>query len=155
AVYTAPAPSPAPASPSQGKKKAAPAPYDPKIINGPNGITLSPDQGTLAVSDVRGQFTWAFRVEADGTLSSGAPYMTMRTPVDPDAKSPDGRSPVYKTVSGGDGMTSDAQGRYYVSSHLGVQVFDPTGRLCGVLPNPGDKGMTSVGFAGPNMEFMY
>jgi enterochelin esterase family protein len=52
-------------------------------------------------------------------------------------------------------MTSDAQGRYYVSSHLGVQVFDPTGRMCGVLPNPGDKGMTSVGFAGPNMEFMY
>ncbi|MBI5772190.1 MAG: SMP-30/gluconolactonase/LRE family protein [Verrucomicrobia bacterium] len=153
AVYAAPVP--APPADTGGKKKAAPAPYDPKIINAPNGITLSPDQGTLAVSDVRGQFTWAFRVEADGSLSAGAPYMTMRTPVDIDAKSADGRTPIYKTASGGDGMTSDTQGRYYVSSHLGVQVFDPTGRMSGVLPNPGDKGMTSVGFAGPHMEFMY
>lgn len=153
AVYAAPASAAAPTG--EGKKKAAPAPYDPKIINAPNGITLSPDQGTLAVSDVRGQFTWAFRVEADGTLSHGAPYMTLRTPVDPDAKSADGRSPVYKTTSGGDGMTSDAQGRYYVSSHLGVQVFDPTGRTSGVLPNPGDKNMTSVGFAGANMDVLY
>jgi enterochelin esterase family protein len=82
AAYTAPMP--APPADTGGKKKAAPAPYDPKIINAPNGITLSPDQGTLAVSDVRGQFTWAFRVEADGSLSAGAPYMTMRTPVDMD-----------------------------------------------------------------------
>lgn len=152
AVYAAPVPAPAD---SATKKKAAPAPYNPKIINAPNGITLSPDQGTLAVSDSRGSHTWAFRIEADGSLSAGAPYMAMRTPVDPDAKSADGRTPIYKTASGGDGMTSDTLGRYYVSSHLGVQVFDPTGRMCGVLPNPGDKGMTSVGFAGTNMEIMY
>jgi enterochelin esterase family protein len=152
AVYVAPVPPPAD---SPAKKKAAPAAYDPKIINAPNGIALSPDQGTLAVSDVRGMHVWAFRVEADGSLSAGAPYMTMRTAVDPDARSADGRTPVYKTASGGDGMTSDALGRYYVSSYLGVQVFDPTGRMSGVLPNPGAKNMTSVGFAGPNMEYLY
>ena len=27
--------------------------------------------------------------------------------------------------------------------------------MCGVLPNPGDKGMTSVGFAGEKMDMMY
>ena len=33
-------------------------------------------------------------------------------------------------------MTSDTLGRYYVTTALGVQVFDPTGRLCGVLDKP-------------------
>ena len=46
----------------------------------------------------------------------------------------------------------DEQGRYYVTTHLGLQVFDPTGRLCGVLPNPGAKNMTSVGFGGANRD---
>src|ERR1051325_8089090 len=153
AAYAAPVPAPAPGTDS--KKKAAPAPYDPKIINAPNGITLSPDGGTLAVSDMRGLHVWTFRVEPDGSLSEQSPYMTMRTPVDPDAKSADGRSPVYKTASSGDGMTSDEQGRYYVATALGVQVFDPTGRLCGVLPKPSDKSMTSVGFGGPNREYLF
>jgi sugar lactone lactonase YvrE len=137
-------------NPKTGEKKAADV-----GITAPNGITLSPDQGTLAVSDSRGTNTWTLRIEPDGSLSAKAPYMTMRTAVDPAVKSADGRSPVYKSVSGGDGMTSDSLGRYYVSSHLGVQVFDPTGRMCGVLPNPGAKQMTSVGFAGPRMDFMY
>lgn len=137
-------------NPKTGEVKAADV-----GITAPNGITLSPDQGTLAVSDVRGTNVWTFRVEADGRLTAKSPYMTMRTPVDPNAKSPDGRTPVYKTVSGGDGMTSDLQGRYYVATHLGVQVFDPTGRMCGVLPNPGDKNMTSVGFGGPNREYLF
>jgi len=151
AAYAAPLPGTAPAA---GKKKAAPPAYNPSIINAPNGIAFSPDGGTLAVSDVRGMHTWAFRVESDGSLTGGAPYMPMRTQVDTEAKSADGRTPVYKTASGGDGMTTDTQGRYFVSSYLGVQVFDPTGRLCGVLPNPGAKNMTSVGFSGPNREYL-
>ena len=39
--------------------------------------------------------------------------------------------------------------------HPTVQVFDPTGRMCGVLRRPSEKLMTSCGFAGPNMEFLY
>ncbi len=81
--------------------------------------------------------------------------MTLRTGVDLTAASPDGRSPVYKTASGGDGMSADIGGRWYVSSHLGVQVFDPTGRECGSLPNPSAKQMTSVCVGGPNGEYLY
>ncbi len=124
-------------------------------ITAPNGIALSPDQGTLAVSDSRGRNVWTFRIEADGSLSAKAPYMTLRTEVDPKATSPDGRTPVYQTVSRGDGMSCDAQGRWYVSSAMGVQVFDPTGRECGLLPKPSDKGMTSVNIGGPNGEYLY
>ena len=39
---------------------------------------------------------------------------------------------------------------------LGVQVFDPTGRLCGVLPKPqADKPLTSVMLSGANREYLY
>jgi enterochelin esterase family protein len=111
-------------------------------INKPNGITLSPDQGTLAVSEYAGTNVWVFRVERDGGLSAGERYMTLRTP----SGRPD---------SGGDGMTTDAQGRYYVTSHLGIQMFDATGRLGGVIARPQNKGTVSVAFAGPNLEYLY
>lgn len=124
-------------------------------ITAPNGIALSPDQGTLAVSDSRGRHVWTFRIEPDGSLSAKAPYMTLRTEVDQKATSPDGRTPVYQTVSRGDGMSSDAGGRWFVSSAMGVQVFDPTGRECGLLPKPSAAGMTSVHVGGPGGEYLY
>jgi sugar lactone lactonase YvrE len=125
------------------------------VVTAPNGIALSPDQRTLAVSDSRGKFVWTFCIEPDGALTPGVPFMTMRTEVDQNAISPDGRTPVYKVASGGDGMSSDLYGRFYVSSALGVQVFDPTGRECGLLPKPYEKMMTSVHVGGPNGEYIY
>jgi gluconolactonase len=111
-------------------------------INAPNGITLSPDQGTLAVSEYKGTNVWAFRVQADGSLDAGSRYMELRTPVG-------------KPDSGGDGSTTDVQGRYYITSHLGIQIFDSTGRLSGVMAKPTSKGCVSVAFAGPNLEYLY
>lgn len=108
----------------------------------PNGITLSPDQGTLAVSEYGGTNVWVFRVEGDGALTAGSRLMELRTPV--------GRAD-----SGGDGMTTDTEGRYYVTSHAGIQMFDSTGRLGGVIDRPQNKGTVSVNFAGPNLEYLY
>ena len=121
------------------KKKASVAAEG---INAPNGITLSPDQLSLAVSEYRGTNVWAFPVGADGALSSGSRAMELRTP----ANRPD---------SGGDGSTTDTQGRYYVTSHLGIQVFDATGRLGGVIAKPTSKGCVSVAFAGTDHAYLY
>jgi len=53
-------------------------------------------------------------------------------------------------------MAVDKSGRYYVTSAVGIQVFDPTGRLCGVLPKPKEsQPLTSCVLAGPNHEFLY
>ena len=111
-------------------------------IGKPNGITLSPDQGTLAVSDYGGSNAWVFRIEPDGRLTAKERYMELRTPPG-------------KTDSLGDGMTVDAVGRYYVTSAVGIQMFDPTGRLGGVIAKPQNKGLVSVAFAGPNLQYLY
>ena len=125
-------------------------------LAGPNGITLSPDQGTLAASEYRGGSVWAFRIDADGGLSGRAPYMTMRRPIDYQGAFKFHGGPPLKKESGGDGMTSDETGRYFVATALGVQIFDPTGRLCGVVPGPeGSGGLTSCAFAGPGRAWLY
>lgn len=127
-----------------------------KGIAGPNGIGLSPDGGTLAVSEFNGGNVWAYRVDADGGLSAGEPYMTLRRPIDLSGEFRRGEPPPYKKASGGDGLCTDAEGRYYVTSALGVQIFDPTGRLCGVLPPPqAGKQVTSCAFAGPGRAWLY
>lgn len=122
----------------------------------PNGISLSPDQGTLAVSEHQGRFVWTYRINEDGSLDARAPYMTLRRPIDPKGEFPHHDLPPYRPAANGDGMTSDTLGRFYVTSALGVQVFDPTGRLCGVIDKPQpDKGITSCVLAGPNRDVLY
>jgi enterochelin esterase family protein len=125
-------------------------------INAPNGITLSPDQGTLAVSDYRGANVWTFRVNADGTLDAKAPTMTMRLPIDPKGEFKMAEPPPYNPASGGDGMATDEQGRFFVATTLGVQVFDPTSRLCGVITRPQpDKPLTSCTLSGEGRAYLY
>jgi gluconolactonase len=111
-------------------------------IKAPNGLTLSPDQGTLVVADSSGTNLWSFRVEADGGLSFKQPYMTVMAPAGKDASS-------------ADGMTTDTAGRYYAATAVGVQMFDATGRLGGVIAKPQNKFISNVTFAGPNLEYLY
>jgi enterochelin esterase family protein len=111
-------------------------------IKQPNGISLSPDQRQLIVSEYGGTNVWTFVIASDGSLSGGERNMILRTP----PSRPD---------SGGDGMTTDAEGRVYVTSHLGIQVFDSTGRLGGIISRPQDKGTVSCGFGGPDLSYLY
>jgi len=112
-------------------------------ISGPNGLTLSPDQGTLIVSDFRGTNLWAFRIERDGSLSAKEPYMTVRAPLE----KPD--------MASSDGMTTDSAGRYYVCTTVGLQMFDSTGRMGGVIAKPQNKFLSNVTFAGPEFGYLY
>ncbi|HEV8379139.1 MAG TPA: SMP-30/gluconolactonase/LRE family protein [Tepidisphaeraceae bacterium] len=93
-------------------------------ISKPNGIALSPDQSVLYVSDYGGINVWAFKVADDGTLSDKKPLMTMKAP----EKNPN--------VAGGDGMTTDSDGRAFVTTALGVQVFERMGSCWEFWPNP-------------------
>jgi sugar lactone lactonase YvrE len=92
-------------------------------IKNPHCNSLSPDRSTLFVGSSAGNHIWAFRVGNDGTLTAGQPYCALRLPR--------GRMdlPVWA-------MDIDSVGRIYAATPLGIQVFDPTGRLCGIINAP-------------------
>ena len=118
----------------------------------PNGIALSLDQETLAVSDYGGEYVWTWRIAKDGKLEFSEPYMTLRLPTQPSLPGqPVGPAPASK----GDGMATDSAGRFYVTSGVGLQMFDPTGRLCGVIASPQAKPLVSVEFSGPELSQLY
>lgn len=125
-------------------------------IEKPNGIALSNDGGTLAVSDYGGESTWMFRLLDGGKLDAKMPVMPMRLPIDSEGEFKFNEPPPYVTASKGDGMAVDKKGRYYVTSELGVQIFDPTGRPCGVLPKlDKTQPLTTCILAGPGHSTLY
>lgn len=125
-------------------------------ITKPNGIALSNDGGTLAVSDFGGTHTWMFRINPGGALDAKMPTMPMRLRIDPTGEFKFNEEPPYAKVSKGDGMAVDKLGRYYVTSDLGVQIFDPTGRPCGVLPKADqDQPLTSCILAGKRQNTLF
>jgi enterochelin esterase family protein len=111
-------------------------------INKPNGIGLTPDQHQLIVSEYGGTNAWTFLIADDGTLRGGEKNMELRTPAG-------------KNDSGGDGLTTDSASRYWITSHLGIQMFDANGRMGGIVSRPQDKGTVSCAFAGPGRAWLY
>ena len=86
----------------------------------PEAITLSGDGATALLGYQSREAVWAFRIGKDNKLSDGAPYCPLRL----------SRGQLY---TGALALALDADGRIYAATEIGVQVFDPTGRLCGVL----------------------
>lgn len=110
----------------------------------PNGVILTPDQGTLVVTDSVEPTLWTFRVEADGNLTHKEPYYG---PL---------RMVLGQTGTGSDGMTVDNVGRLYVATRAGLQMFDPTGRMGGVIHKPSPNGpLSNVCFGGPKLNVLY
>ena len=98
-----------------------------------NGIAFSLDDKTLYVTN--GNQLVAFDVESPGKLSNRRIFAAL----------PSGAN--------GDGMAIDSQGRLYVSTGAGVQVFDRGGKYLGVIPTP--QGIISVVFAGPHKKTLF
>ncbi len=113
-----------------------------KDIAAPNGIILWPQEGMLVVSDSAGQNLIAFRIEANGTLTYGAPVYTCRV------RQKDAPSKA-------DGMTIDSAGRLYVATDVGLQMFDSTARISGVISKPTGAFMTNVVLGGPQLDTLY
>jgi gluconolactonase len=111
-------------------------------INQPNGIGLTPDQRQLIVSEYGGTNAWTFLLAADGSLRGGEKNLELR-------------APVGKPASGGDGLTTDTASRYWITSHLGIQMFDANGRLGGIVARPQERGTVSCAFAGPGRAWLY
>ncbi len=110
----------------------------------PNGLILTPDEGTLVVTESQEPALWTFRVEADGSLKYKERYYG---PL---------RMVLGQVGPGSDGMTVDSIGRLYVTTRAGLQMFDPTGRMGGVIAKPlRDRPLSNVCFGGPKLNVLY
>jgi gluconolactonase len=110
----------------------------------PNGVILWADQGTLVVTDAQDATLWTYRVEVDGGLTQKDRYYG---PL---------RMVLGQTSTGSDGMTVDTMGRLYVATRAGLQMFDPIGRMGGVIHKPAaDRPLSNVCFGGPKLDTLY
>jgi enterochelin esterase family protein len=105
-------------------------------------LCMWPDESQLVLGDPRGEYLWTFRVQKDGTLGSGDRYYALR--VKPGEK-----------ASGVTAMAMDGGNLLYACTPLGVQVFDPTGRLCGVVLPPSKEEMTAITIGGEKGDTLF
>ena len=105
-------------------------------------LVLWPNQGTLVAAPAQGSHLFAFRIDEKGKLVDGEKYYALRT------------TNRKKTTRIG-GMTVDSVGRLYVATGEGVQVFDTTGRLSGVLPMPENAVPLDVAFGGKSLDLLF
>jgi gluconolactonase len=96
----------------------------------PNGIVGTPDGKKLFVADIRGNKTWSYSINSDGSLTDKTLFCEL----------------------GSDGMTIDSKGNLYLTGK-GVTIFDKTGKKIGNIPVPenwtanicfGDKDLKSL-----------
>ncbi len=119
----------------------------------PNGVELSPDGKTLYVDNTWAQpgenFVWAYDVAADGSLSNKRQFaMLSLTPEVLGAA-----KPVDRFDSGADGTAVDTDGRLYVATRSGVQIFLPDGTQAGTIGLP--QYPVSLTFGGPDNDVLY
>jgi len=107
---------------------------------GPNGIILSPDEKMLYVIPTMQKDMRAYPVTSPGKLGEGRVFCEL-TQVE------------GKDNSGGDGVTIDTKGNLYIASALGIQVFNPEGKLLGIIKFPEQP--ANVTFGGPEMKTLY
>jgi gluconolactonase len=114
-------------------------------VKKPNGITLSADGTSLVVSESGGVHVWTWQIQPNGKLTGAEGSMTMLV-----------RPLKEKQEALGDGSTTDAAGRFYVTTEIGIQVFDATGRLSGVISKPKrESKVVSVQFAGEGHSWLF
>jgi gluconolactonase len=101
----------------------------------PNGVILSIDEKTLYVIPSGQSDMMAYPIESPGKIGKGRVFCTL------------------KKGGGGDGLTIDTRGNLYITSNLGLQVFDPAGKLLGVIGLPEQP--ANVTFGGADFKTLY
>lgn len=95
----------------------------PITLRSPVALALSSNGDYLLVSERDAPWVWSFQTLPDGSLAYGEPFYHIET---------SGNS----YASGSHAIASDADGRVYVSTELGIQVCDDQGRVVAILNAP-------------------
>jgi len=108
-----------------------------------NGITLTPDQEQLYITESASHWVWIYKIQPDGSLANKQHYGWLQ---------------VLDTEENAwsDGLKCDTAGRVFVASKLGIQVLDQLGRVNAILPAPPANGQASnCCFGGPEFNIFY
>jgi gluconolactonase len=114
-------------------------------VESPHGVQLSPDEKVLYVGNSHGEYLVAFDVQADGKLTNRRDFGKFV-----------GVTKATDTGffnSSADGIAVDSEGRVYVGTLQGVQVFSPQGKHLGLIPV--SQRPQNLGFAGPDKKTLY
>ncbi|NNV57265.1 SMP-30/gluconolactonase/LRE family protein [Limnovirga soli] len=109
----------------------------------PNGITLSPDQTQIYVTESASHWVWIYKIKPDGTLTYKQHYGWLH-------------HPDKEENAWGDGIKCDTSGRVYVATNLGIQIMDQLGRVNAILPLPfSGFNPSNICFGGPDFNIIY
>ncbi len=120
--------------PSDGKKLLCVS----DDLKQPNGIIGTPDDKTLYIADIKGNKTYQYEIQMDGTLKNKKLFCEL----------------------GSDGMTIDDQGNVYLTGRgpgatgKGVTVFDKTGKQIEHIDVP-EKWTANVCFGGKDRQTLF
>lgn len=118
-----------------------------RVINDlerPNGVQLSTDEKTLYVANTAGQYILAYDVKPDGSLGARKDFAKLSSYIKNEAGT---------FSSGADGLAIDSEGRLYVASNAGVEVFSAKGEGLGVIALPHKP--QNLAFAGKDKKTLY
>lgn len=113
-------------------------------IERPNGIQLSKDEKVLYVANTLGEHILAYDIAADGSISNRRNFAKL-------AGWKQGEDKAWS--SGADGLALDDEGRLYVASNAGVEIFDAAGAALGVIEIPNKP--QNLAFAGKDKKTLY
>ncbi|MDR3351620.1 MAG: SMP-30/gluconolactonase/LRE family protein [Zoogloeaceae bacterium] len=150
--FTDPGPNPSAAAQEDKTPRTKPGVF--RILNGklerviegierPNGVQLSPDERTLYVANTLGEHVLAFALAVDGKIGPRRNFARLQGWT----KGDNGFS------SGADGLAIDQEGRLYVASNAGIEIFDAKGKALGVIALPHRP--QNLAFAGKDKKTLY
>jgi len=112
-------------------------------VERPNGVQLSRDEKTLYLANTAGEYVLAYPVLGEGKLGARKEFAKLAGY----EKGETGFS------SGADGLAIDNEGRLYVASNKGIEVFDEKGKALGIIPIP--QKPQNLAFAGKDKKTLY
>ncbi len=119
----------------------------------PSGVEVSPDGKTFYVVNTwklpGANFMYAYDVQEDGSLSNKRIFAEFHLP-ETVLSAPD---PADRYDSRASGAAVDMDGRIYVATSMGVQIFDKTGAYVGAIRGP--QYPAGVTFGGKNYDILY
>jgi sugar lactone lactonase YvrE len=112
-----------------------------KCLSDASALALWNSGGTLVLGEVANRHLYAFRIQKDGSSDAQERYYPLQVR--------------RKGSSRVRGLVLDTKGLLYAATPEGVQVFDRTGRLSGVMERPLRGPVTAIAFGGKERDRLF